>query len=554
MKLNLRGPESTWKSDYVLPKFDIAAMRAKTAENPTWLHIGAGNIFRVFVAAAHQDLLDAGLADTGIVVYEGFDEEIIPRAFKPYDNLTLGVTLHADGSVEKRVIASVADAFSCDLTQLCEIIAKPSLQMISLTITEKGYAVNPQSICASPAVAKTTIEQLTAGLLARFEAAAPPLALVAMDNFAENGTHLKNAVLSVAQTWDVSPDFIKYAETLAFPWTMIDKITPRPSKEVAKILEADGFEDTEIIETTKHTFVAPFVNAEAAAYLVIEDDFPNGRPPLELVEKLAGKLVGKLAGKRAGIYMTDRETVRKTDQMKVCACLNPLHTILAVTGMLLGYPTISACMKDENLVALIRRAALEAMPAVEHPGIIDPADFLHEVLTARFPNPFIPDTPARIACDTSQKIPIRFGVTLKKIFHARAKHDSETEGASQDRHMSPKQETDIELEAIPLFFALFLRYRMGIDDKGAKLNLSPDPSLPEELNTLYGLPLGAAKKIDLRPILSNEGLFGVNLYEVGLGEKIEKIFAEISAAPGAVNYRLKQNIWIPLIKEKIFGP
>ena len=502
MKLNLQSLDATWKDDYILPKFNIKSMRMRTAASPKWLHMGAGNIFRVFVAAAQQHLLEQRLAGRGIIVYEGFDEEIIPKAFSPYDNLTLGVTLHADGSIEKRVIASVADAFSHDLVRVAKIIANPSLQMVSLTITEKGYAVNPETVCANPYEAATTIEQLTAGLLARFETAAPPLALVTMDNFAENGAQLKKAVLAVAEAWNISPDFINYIETLSFPWTMIDKITPRPSEEVAKILAADGFADTAIIETTKHTFVAPFVNAESAAYLVIEDDFPNGRPRLE----------------DAGIYMTDRETVRKVDQMKVCACLNPLHTILAVSGMLLGYPTISACMKDDGLVALIRRAAQEAMPFVAHPGIIDPADFLNEVLTARFPNPFIPDAPARIACDTSQKIPIRFGITLKE--RARANSTS-------------------DLEAIPLFFALFLRYRMGINDAGAKLDLSPDPRLPEELNVLYGLPFG--KKIDLRPILSNEGLFGVNLYEAGLGEKVEGLFSKTSSAPGAVADVLTKN-------------
>ena len=93
-------------------KFDVAAMRERTKKTPTWLHIGAGNIFRVFVAAAQQDLLEAGLTDTGIIVYEGFDEEIIPKAFAPYDNLTVAVTLHADGKIETREIASIADAFT----------------------------------------------------------------------------------------------------------------------------------------------------------------------------------------------------------------------------------------------------------------------------------------------------------------------------------------------------------------------------------------------------------------------------------------------------------
>ncbi|MCL1788086.1 MAG: mannitol dehydrogenase family protein, partial [Defluviitaleaceae bacterium] len=400
MKLNLQNLNAL-PTGYTLPKFDIPAMKERTLAAPTWLQIGAGNIFRIFVAAVQQDLLDAGLTDTGIVVYEGYDEEIIPEAFAPYDNLTLGVTLNADGSIQKRVIASIADAFAGDTGRLYDIIAAPTLQMISIIITEKGYAVDPAKVCAGPDNAVTTLEQVVAGLYARFQKSGKPLALVTMDNFAENGAKLAQGVLSIAAAWEkggyVPAAFTGYVQSMSYPWTMIDKITPRPSEEVAKILAADGF-DAAITKTTKNTFVSPFVNAESAQYLVIEDNFPAGRPPLE----------------KAGVYFTDKDTVRKVDQMKVCACLNPLHTILGVTGPMLKLPTISACMKDPRLAKWLHQAAAEAVPTVEHPGIIDPADFLNVVLTERFPNPYIPDTPERIACDTSQKIPVRFGVAMKE--------------------------------------------------------------------------------------------------------------------------------------------
>lgn len=503
MKLSLEGiaRPREWKEDYVLPRFDVAAMVERTKKAPRWLHLGAGNIFRIFVAACQQDLIEARLSETGIIVYEAYDEEIIEKSFAPYDNLTLGVTLNSDGSTEKRVIASIADAFSNDMERLAQIIANENLQMITLTITEKGYAVTPESVCKDPAKASTALEQITLGLFSRFEAGALPLTIVALDNFAENGSVLASAISTIADTWmnagTVDDGFTEYVKSLKFPWTMIDKITPRPSREIAKKLAADGFADTKISETAKNTFVAPFVNAEAAKYLIIENDFPFGRPPLE----------------EAGVFFVERETVQKMDQMKVCACLNPLHTILAIAGKLLGYPTISACMKDERLVKLIRRAATEALPVVPHPGIVDPIDFLHEVVTERFPNPFIPDTPARIACDTSQKIPIRFGITLQKLY-------------KKNFPMS-------ELQAIPLFIALFLRYRMGIDDNGAEMELSPDPRLPAYLNTLNGMQFG--ESADLSPILSDAELFGVNLYDAGLGAKIEKLFAGLSSGENSVS-------------------
>ena len=505
MKLKVENIKS-FPAHYTLPVFDIPAMVARTKAAPTWLHMGAGNIFRILVAGAQQKLLCNGHTDTGIIAYEAFDEEIIPKSFTPYDNLTMAVTLFADGSVNKRVIASIADAFTQDLPRLCEIIAKPSLQMISFTITEVGYSVDPAKVCDGPGSASTTIEQVTAGLFARSKTDAKPIALVSLDNFAENGTVLAKGVLAVAEVWlkngHVPAEFVSYVKTMSYPWTMIDKITPRPSPEIAKLLAEDGLEDTEITKTAKNTFVAPFVNAESAEYLVIEDSFPNGRPPLE----------------KAGVYMTDRETVRKTDQMKVCACLNPLHTVLGVAGTLLNYPTIAACMKDAQLVKLINQAASEALPTVVSPGIIDPQKFLHQVVTERFPNPFIPDTPARINCDASQKIPVRFGETLK----ARKARGPDTAG----------------LEAIPLFVALWLRYRMGKDDKGAPMELSPDPRLPEVFKALDGVGFG--EKADLKPMLSDAKTFGVDLYEAGLGEKIEALFRELSAGPGTVARKLAE--------------
>jgi len=211
--------------------------------------------------------------------------------------------------------------------------------------------------------------------------------------------------------------------------------------------------------------------------------------------------------------MTDKETVRNMDSMKVCACLNPLHTILAVTGMLLSIPTISECMKDQRIVKLLRLAADEALPTVKHAGIINPEDFLEEVLKERFPNPFIPDTPSRIACDTSQKIPIRFGVML---------NERNKKGLPED-----------SLKAFPLFAALWLRYRTGINDKGEPFDISPDPLLPQAYNKLKNLPFG--EKPDLKDILSDSKTFGINLYDSNLASKVEDMFIKLSASKGAVD-------------------
>ena len=109
-----------------------------------------------------------------------------------------------------------------------------------------------------------------------------------------------------------------------------------------------------------------------------------------------------------------RETVNKVEKMKVCTCLNPLHTALAVFGCLLDYKLISKEMKDKDLVSLVREIGyVEGLPVVVDPGIINPKTFIDQVLNVRIPNPFMPDTPQRIATDTSQKLAIRFGETIK---------------------------------------------------------------------------------------------------------------------------------------------
>ena len=117
MKLTNTGLQnrSEWEEKgYVLPSFDRTSMIQKTKEHPTWVHFGAGNIFRIFPAALQQRLLSEGLGETGIIVGEGFDYQIIDEVYEKHDNLTLMVTLKSDGTIGKEVIASVAAAYKCD--------------------------------------------------------------------------------------------------------------------------------------------------------------------------------------------------------------------------------------------------------------------------------------------------------------------------------------------------------------------------------------------------------------------------------------------------------
>ncbi|MBQ8097806.1 MAG: mannitol dehydrogenase family protein [Prevotella sp.] len=505
---------------YELPKFDIKAVREKTAKEPTWVHFGGGNIFRAFPAAILNDALNTGKYDRGVIVAETFDYEVIDKAYAPYDNLSLAVSLCSDGNIEKKVIASVTEALKADYQfhdwkRLMEIFRNPSLQMISFTITEKGYTWNEADLQRGlePVFAMGKVARL---LLERFLNGELPLTVQSMDNCSHNGDRVKAGVMAYAERWvkeELVPqaflDYLKDESKITFPWSMIDKITPRPHEKVKELLAADGFEDNNYIETEKHTFTAPFVNAEEVQYLVIEDNYTNGRPPLHL----------------GGALYTTRETVDKVETMKVTTCLNPLHTAMSIYGCMLGYTLISAEMADEDLRPFVQKLGyIEAMPVVVDPGVLNPYEFIGAVINRRLPNPFMPDAPQRIAMDTSQKLPIRFGETIKKYI-------------SRGLDMS-------NLVLIPLTLAGYARYLKGIKDDGTPFEPSPDPMLQELQAIVAPLEVGKADQdySCLKQLYCRKDIFGLDLYEAGLGEQIEGMVRELYAGPGAVRATLHKYV------------
>lgn len=536
MELSNKGlvNRSEWEAKgYHLPQYDREKMTAATKENPYWIHFGAGNLFSAFHAKAAEKMLCDGTLDRGITLIVSPDEEVYRQHYLAHDLLKIAVALKADGSIEKTVIGSIAEAIPYDAEKdehfgrLKEIFRKESLQFATFTITEKGYSiVNPDGSYKADTAADlengperpvSYMGKLAALLYERFLAGRQGMALVSTDNCSHNGDILKAAVLPYAKAWEengkAEAGFAAYldSETIAFTWSMIDKITPRPDKAVEQMLAEDGVEGLEPVLTGRGTPIALFVNAEEAEYLVIEDNFPNGRPELE----------------KGGLMFTDRETVDKVEKMKVCTCLNPLHTALAVFGCVLGFTKISDEMKDPELKRLVEVIGYqEGLPVVVNPGILDPKAFIDTVLTVRIPNPFMPDTPQRIATDTSQKLPIRFGETIKAY--------------------AASEELDVaDLKCIPLVFAGWLRYLMGINDAGEPFERSSDPMHEIVCPIVADLRLGEEADIEtiVQPILSNAAIFGVDLYEAGLADAVIRYFREMLTGPGAIREVLKKYVW-----------
>ena len=196
MKMNqasLAQREAWEKLGVKLPAYDVAAMADRTRKNPIWVHFGAGNIFRGFIAALQQKLLDAGLADRGIVAADTFDYEIITKIYDAFDNLTMNVTLNADATTSREIIASIAEGLRADakdaqqMARFEEIFVNPSLQMVSFTITEKGYALRNMAgelmpvvvadMAEGPDSARHAMAIVCAMMKKRFEAGAYPIAL-----------------------------------------------------------------------------------------------------------------------------------------------------------------------------------------------------------------------------------------------------------------------------------------------------------------------------------------------------------------------------------------
>ena len=540
MKLNIENlnDKNFWENANIeVPKYNINDIRKNTAEKPTWIHFGAGNIFRGFIAAVADTLLNDSIIDTGIIAVDTHafgrddDYDMINKVYKPFDNLTLLASIKSNGDIDKKIIGSITDVLHADFINnydaLKKIFISSSLQVVSFTITEKGYSIkdlndNYSSIVEGdinnePKKAKNIMSIIAAMLLERYKNGAFPIAMLSVDNCSNNGDKLKSSIVEISREWVkrgyADNGFVEYLEDskkVSFPLSMVDKITPRPSEIIEKKLEYIGLEEMSLFKVG-HNNMAPFVNAESVGYLVVEDLFPNGRAKFE----------------KANVYVTDRITVQTVEKMKVTTCLNPLHTALAIFGCLLNYNFIYEEMRNHTLKKLVEKIGYdEGMKVVADPEILNPKDFIKEVIEERLVNPYIPDSPKRIATDTSQKIPIRYGETLKSYV---------------------KNGLDISsLVGIPLTIAAWLRYLMGIDDNGKTMEISPDPMLEELQKHIKNIKFKNKETIgnNLKPILSNKIIFAVDLYDekINLGKKIESYFSEMISKENAVKECLEKYI------------
>lgn len=224
--------------------------------------------------------------------------------------------------------------------------------------------------------------------------------------------------------------------------------------------------------------------------------------------------------------MADRNTVNLSERMKVTVCLNPVHSATGPLGVVLGYDLFAHMLNtNEDMMGMARMIAYdEGLPVVADPKILSPQAFVDELFNDRFPNEYLGDTNLRLAVDVSQMVGIRFGETIKAYVE--------------------KYGDASRLKAIPLGIAGWLRYMLGIDDEGEKYELAPDPMNEEIQEQLKDIEIGHPESLkdQLKPILSNERLFYIDLYKAGLGDKIENMFREMIAGKGTVRTTIRKYV------------
>lgn len=483
---------------------------------PLWAVFSPGNLASAFLAEIQQELIEKGVSKGAMIGIETYDPRTITKARK-HDNLITQVVMYPDKNhLDVRIIATFTEMLfggpyfgGDDWNKVQKFAESPHLQLATINCPEAAYGVaySGEGVEVISPLLKDDISlgkadsdpaKWTAFAYRRYQTTKAPFAFLSCTNFSSNGNFTRATVEEVAKGWQkrgfVEQGFLDYLKSeVAFPNCMIDRITPEAGPNIPKYQRMFGFD-------------ARFVNTEPRWYWVIEDRFPQGRPRLE----------------EAGVIFVDSyEKIKQYEDMKL-RLLNMAHSTIASLGTLLGYERVYQAIKDEDIYSLIKKIGEEeVIRALEKPAKIDPAEFFKETIDKRLPNPNIPDEPKRIALGFSTKIKPRFVDSIIANY---------------------EQKKKVNYLLLPI--AGWLRYLIGLDDRGRKMELSADPMLPKLQECIQGIQFGRRESVGdkLRPILTNKGIMGIDLYEIGVGDKIEEYFKKMIAGVGAVRKTLKERV------------
>lgn len=358
------------------------------------VHLGVGAFHRAHQAMYTDAVLASGDPGWGIVG-AGIVSSGMKNALQPQDGLYALAVMGPSGN-KVQIIGSILEVLGGedDDGQLLDVMRLPSTRIVSMTVTEKGYYLDPatgalqlqapaiQADLANPGAPKTILGLIVAALQHRRAAGIAPFTVLSCDNLPSNGKRAKAAVVAFAHAVDAGlGEWIN--NTVAFPCTMVDRITPATTDaDRASIKAQIGLEDAWPVVT------------EDFSQWVIEDNFTMGRPDWTL----------------GGAVFSDE--IESWENMKL-RCLNGAHSTLAYLGQLTGRETVADAMQLPLITQLLDPLWVEIREVLLPPKGVDAAAYV-ESLKQRFCNPAIQHRTAQIAMDGSQKLPQRLLATLRE--------------------------------------------------------------------------------------------------------------------------------------------
>jgi mannitol 2-dehydrogenase len=429
------------------------------------LHIGVGGFFRAHQAVYLDDLLQQrGMADWGYCGIGLLPQDARVGAMLRRQDFLYTVVQRSRRGDRARVVGALRDFLHAPSAPeaALEALASPACRIVSLTITEGGYYLDQgsgefdaghadvQRDFAAPHAPRCSFGYLAEALARRRERGLAPFTVMSCDNLQGNGDITRQTLLAFAR--HRHPDLADWIErNSSFPNSMVDRITPATTEAHRLLLEEEfGIEDAWPVVT------------EPFRQWVLEDRFPGGRPPWEDV----------------GVQMT--ANVLPYEKMKL-RLLNAGHQAICYIGLLLGYRHVDEAMANPRIALLLERLMDEEIaPLLDPvPGIDLPT--YQAGLVERFGNTAIRDELARIATDSSARVP-KF--VLPSI-------------GEQAERGGP-------LHLLTFVVACWLRFLAGRDDRGRELPLVDPFAAEMRRRALQG---GSSPA----PLLAMRQLFGDRL-------------------------------------------
>ena len=365
-----------------IPSYEPASLRAGI------VHFGVGNFHRAHQAVYLDDLFNLGRGHDWAIVGAGVREadKAMRDTLRRQDWLTTVVEQEAAGSGARITAAMIDFVEPWSFHAIINRMADPAIRIVSLTITEGGYYIDPASqrfdpghpeIVADAAnftTPKTVFGLILAALKRRRDVGTPPFTVMSCDNIPGNGHVTQNAVVGLARL--IYPELAGWVErNVAFPNGMVDRITPATTDRERELLKSDF----DIADAWP-------VFCERFKQWVLEDNFPAGRPALEDV----------------GVQFVP--DVAPYELMKI-RILNGGHATIAYPAALMDIHFVHEAMENELVLEFLRKVEREEIIPIVPPVPATNLDAYYELIETRFANPKIGDTVTRLCLDGSNRQP-----------------------------------------------------------------------------------------------------------------------------------------------------